>query len=159
MEPASALILRGLSLTNRLKSWGGRILILGSLLSLLCSCNAAKRKDLAEGAVREFRVQLDSEQYHAIYMAADDDLRRSTEEKDFAALMAVIHQKLGKVQESHLRYYVDGQSTSRAGRLLTLVYDTTFASGPATERFLWHVRNQRAMLLTYDVKSDALTRN
>jgi len=126
------------------------------LLLFLCSCNAAKHKELAEAAVGEFRAQFNSEQYHAMYVSADDGLRKAASEADFVALMQALHGKLGKAQQSHLRYYVDGRATAVNGPLLTLVYDTSFASGPGTERFVWHIRDKRAILFAYNVNSDAL---
>ena len=101
--------------------------VLASVFVWLCSCHAAaKRGELAETAVAEFHGRLDSEQYHMIYLAADDGFRTNTSEGDFAILMGTIHKKLGRIRESRLRYYVDSQVTGVSGTVVTSVYDTTF---------------------------------
>lgn len=130
--------------------------ILWAALILLCSCNSTKHREAAEAAVAEFRTRLDTEQYHTMYAMADDAIRKAASEADFIALMQLLHQKLGKVQQSHLRYYADARATGVSGPLLTLVYNTRFAGGAAVERFVWHIRDQRAVLYEYNVNSDAL---
>lgn len=108
-----------------------------------------------EQSVLEFRSQLDSEHYHAIYTGADDGLRKGANEQDFTALMQAVHRKLGHVQESHLLSRSEEWATG-VGRLVTLVYDTKFAGGSGTEQFVWHIRDNRALLFEYRLNSNEM---
>lgn len=130
--------------------------ILATIL-LACSCNATNHKDLAEAAVAKFRSNLSAEQYHSIYISADDAFRKNISEAEFVAVTKAVQQKLGSVQQSHLRYYVDGRATNVTGALLTIVYDTDFANGKGTEKFVWRIAKDTT-LMSYSVNSDSLSR-
>ena len=110
--------------------------------------NAAK-------GVEQFHSQLDSEQYQAIYAAADEGFQKVTSEPDFSALLQAVHKKLGKVQTSKRSNFQVGISTGQ-GSTVTLVYDTTFEQGSGSEQFIWHMRDNQPMLLGYHIASNAL---
>lgn len=110
---------------------------------------------MAKRNVGQFHAQLDTEQYAAIYAACDDKFHRATSELDFVKLLETIHRKLGSVQASSLRNtgiaWFAGQ-----GATVTLVYDTKFSEGNASERFVWHIRNESAALYSYNINSNDL---
>jgi hypothetical protein len=135
-----------------------RRLPLGAVLILyisVISCSSTKNKDLAEQGVVQFRSQLDSEGYHAMYVAADEDLRKISSETDFVALMQEVHQKLGKIQQSKERSF-QVSWFARGGAVVTLFYNTKFAGGQGDEKFVWRIQNDRPVLLGYDIESDVL---
>jgi hypothetical protein len=105
--------------------------------------------------VEQFHTQLDTEQYSAIYAASDEKFHQATSESDFVKLLEAIHRKLGSVQESNLRNtgvaWYAGQ-----GATVTLVYQTKFAEGTGSERFVWHVKDNDAALYRYEINSNEL---
>ena len=111
--------------------------------------------ELADQGVSEFRSQVDSEQYHAIYIGADDKFRRGSNETDFVALMQAVHRKLGKVQQPNLQNSQVGWFVGE-GSIVTLYYDTQFAEGRASEKFIWRVKDNRPILVGYYINSNVL---
>lgn len=123
---------------------------------LLGSCGSAtKSLDLAEQNVQVFHAQLDTEQYDAVYAASDEKLQQTTTESDFVKFLGAVHRKLGKVQEANLRNtgvaWFSGQ-----GATVTLVYQTKFTEGSGTEQFVWHVKDNGAVLYGYHINSNEL---
>lgn len=123
---------------------------------LLSSCGAAtKDVGLAKQSVDQFHSQLDSEQYSAIYTAADDKFRSATSEADLTKLLQAVHRKLGKVHDSNLK----GENISwyaGQGTTVRLVYSTNFASGSGTEEFVWHIAGDHPALYHYNINSTDL---
>ena len=126
-----------------------------ALIILLTSCGSGKDIAAAQQGVGQFHSQLDSEQYHEIYAAADDSFHKATTETDFIALLQAIHRKLGKTQKSEQRTFQVGWYTG-TGKTVTLGYDTNFAGGAASEQFVWGLRGDQPVLLGYHVTSNAL---
>jgi hypothetical protein len=123
---------------------------------LLSSCGTStKSMDLAKQNVVEFHSQLDSQQYTAVYAACDDKFHQATSESEFVKLLGAIHRKLGNVQQSNLRNsgvaWFAGQ-----GATVTLIYDTRFAEGSGSERFVWHIKDNVAALYSYNINSNEL---
>jgi len=122
---------------------------------LVASCGSTKNIEIAEKGVVQFHTELDSEQYAVIYAAADEGLRKATTEADFTHLLQSVHRKLGRVEYARLLNFGDGFFTGQ-GRVITIIYDTTFAGGTGTEQFVWHIRENRLVLFGYHINSNAL---
>lgn len=69
----------------------GRLTIVGVCVVLLASCESIKNKEIAQQAVDRFRSQVDSTQYHEIYIGAEDELRKATNEADFIFFLQSVH--------------------------------------------------------------------
>jgi hypothetical protein len=143
-----------------LRSWNfspvRSLLAVCALGVLLGSCGSAtKSLDLAEQNVQVFHAQLDTEQYDAVYSASDEKLQQSTPEADFVKFLGAVHRKLGNVEEATLQHtgvaWYSGQ-----GATVTLVYQTQFAQGSGTEQFVWHVKDNGAVLYGYHINSNEL---
>jgi hypothetical protein len=142
---------------------GSSITRLHYLATMLCatcilcsSCGTStKSVDLAQQNVAQFHSQLDSEQYTAVYAACDEKFHQATSQTDFVKLLEAIHRKLGNVQQSNLQNsgvaWFAGQ-----GATVTLVYDTKFAEGSGSERFVWHIKDNVAALYSYNINSNEL---
>jgi Protein of unknown function (DUF4019) len=135
------------------------VVLLCGMGLLVTSCGSSKQHlELAQRNVEQFHTQLDTEQYTAIYASCDDKFHQITSESDFTKLLEAIHRKLGNVQHSDLKnkgvaWY------SGEGATVTLIYETKFAEGTGTERFIWHVKDNGAMLYGYHINSnDLITR-
>jgi opacity protein-like surface antigen len=123
---------------------------------LMVSCSSSiENVILAKQAVEEFHTQMNTEQYKALYAAADDKFHQATGERDFTKLLQSVHRKLGNAQHSNLRYTNVGWYAGQ-GTTVTLTYETTFASGAGTEQFVWHMSGDRAMLYGYHITSNDL---
>lgn len=126
------------------------------ICSLLSSCTSGTKDiELAKQGVERFHSQLDSERYEALYVGADEKFHNATTEPDFTKLLEAIHGKLGTVRGSNLRNASIGWFAGQ-GATVTLVYDTTFSDGSATEQFLWHISDNRALLYGYHINSNDL---
>jgi hypothetical protein len=121
----------------------------------LAGCGSTQNIELAKGAVEQFHSQLDTEQYKAVYAAADDGFHRSMSETDFTNLLNAIHRKLGVVKKSDLRNMRLSWNFGR-GATVSLVYDTTFDSGRGVESFVWHLNNNQPALYSYYISSNDL---
>lgn len=131
------------------------LLALPLLGLLISSCGSAQNLVLAKAAADDFHSQLDTEQYATIYETTDDGFRKITSEPDFTKLLQSVHRKLGNVQEAQ------NSGTAVAwffgqGATVTLVYQTRFQEGTGTERFIYHVRDNRASLYSYRIFSNDL---
>jgi hypothetical protein len=123
---------------------------------MLISCGTtAKNITLAENRVDQFHSQLDTEQYAALYASTDAKFHEVTSEEDFVKLLHAIHTKLGFVRQSNLRGAGAAWHTG-TGSTVTLVYDTKFAQGSATEKFVWHVSDNTPTLYGYHINSNDL---
>jgi hypothetical protein len=136
---------------SRLKPWGAALLFV--VLLILPACSAGKSKQLAEQGVTNFHAQLDAEQYHEIFSNASLEFQKSGTEAEFVELFSAIHRKLGKVQNAKEQTFFINYGTS--GTTVTLTYKTDFASGGASEQFVWRVGEQ-AVLINYRVDSRLL---
>ncbi|HEY6969566.1 MAG TPA: DUF4019 domain-containing protein [Candidatus Angelobacter sp.] len=136
----------------------GTVILLAALTSLsgcLSSCNAPKDIELAKEGVARFHSQFDSEQYHTIYTEADEAFRKATNEPELTALLQACHRKLGGIQNPELQNtqtkWLAGQGT-----FVMLSYQTRFSNATGTESFTWRIVEGRAILVGYNINSNAL---
>ncbi len=127
-----------------------------SVCVLLSSCASSNGSiEQAKQSVAQFHSQLDSEHYDLIYAASDEKFQQATSQADFAKLLEAVHRKLGTVEQSSLRNtgvaWFAGQ-----GATVTLTYDTMFAEGTGSERFVWHVKDNVPTLYSYNIMSNEL---
>jgi hypothetical protein len=132
------------------------LVALGCMSCILISCgSSSKSVNLAQDSVGLFHAQLDTEQFDSIYAAADEKFHRASTQVDFVKLLQAIHNKLGTVRESTLRNsgiaWYAGEGTT-----VTLLYNTRFSDGTATEQFVWHIKDNQAMLYGYHINSNDL---
>ena len=124
-------------------------------MGLIACGSSSKSIELAKGNVGIFHAQLDTEQYGAIYAATDAKFKAASTEPDFTKLLGAVHNKLGTVREANLRNtgvaWFAGQ-----GATVTLVYETKFTEGSASEQFVWHIKDGEATLYSYRVNSNDL---
>ena len=130
------------------------VLLLAGIGLTACG-SSGKSIELAKGNVGIFHAQLDTEQYSAIYAATDAKFKAASTEPDFTKLLEAVHNKLGTVRDCSLRNtgiaWFAGQ-----GATVTLVYETKFTDGAASEQFVWHIKDGQATLYSYRVNSNDL---
>jgi hypothetical protein len=115
--------------------------------------NRSRVRQLLNKQWNRFRSQIDSTQYHEIYIGADDELRKATNEADFIFFLQSVHRDLGRIERSHPRDFKIGWLGGR--QIVSLTYDTQFTAGTGTEQFDWHISNNRLLLFGYHVTPNA----
>jgi len=120
----------------------------------LVASSCGRAREAAEAASQEFRARITRGAYGEIVRSATPEFRNATTEGDFAKAMEGVNGRLGAWQSS-------GEPTWKVlagtgGQTVTLVYNSQFERGAATEEFVWRVRQGRPQLAGYHVKSYAL---
>jgi len=123
-------------------------------LIALASCALGEDQRLATEAVSRFHSLYNAESYSVIYTSADTDFRKGTSETDYLTFMSAIHRKLGIHKSS-----VDagwGVFKGLHGTQVTLVFNSQFAQGAATEQFTYRVSSGKPSLIGYHINSPLL---
>ena len=122
--------------------------------AVLAGCGAKKGKETAERAVVLFHQRLDGGDFSAIYGATHPDFKTAASEKDFVALLAAIHRKLGTVRStSEVGWNVNSFNLKTN---VNLTYKTAFTDGDATESFSYRITGSLTELRGYNINSTAL---
>jgi len=125
------------------------LLVLG-----LAGCSMSADTSLADAAVPQFHQMLDAGRFVEIYAGAAEDLKQIVSQKDMVALLEGVHRKLGDTRSAkRASWNVNYQP---AGIYVTLTYATQFAAGDATEQFVYHLQDNKALLAGYHINSNAL---
>ena len=124
------------------------------LAIVVAGCSMSGDAKLAEQAVTKFHESLDAGQFDAIYEDSAKDLKDVATKGDFAALLEAVHQKLGATKSASETGFNMNYNTS--GKFVTLTYSTIYAEGEASERFVYRVHDDRALLVGYHINSNAL---
>ena len=123
-----------------------------ALLSLL-GCSASADMDRAEAAVAHFHQQLDAGQYQAIYEASGEEMKKATSQAELVRFLDAVHGKLGK--------YLSGKRVNwkvnygAGGETVILDFQAEFENGEASEDFLFHIVDDKPILIGYHVNSNA----
>jgi len=120
----------------------------------LVASSCARAREAAEAASGEFRMRMTSGAYGEIVRTATPEFRTTTTELDFAQAMESVKERLGVWQSSEQPTWK--VLAGPTGQTVTLVYNSHFERGTATEEFVWRVRQGRPALAGYHVKSSAL---
>lgn len=117
----------------------------------LVAMSCATARETAELASQEFHSRITARAYGAIVQAAAPEFQGTTTEAAFAGGMEVLHQQLGAWQSSEApTWHVFGGLSERT---VTLVYNSHFEHGAATEEFVWRIRHGQPLLAGYHVKT------
>jgi len=133
-----------------------RLLQLAAALALLLavaipSCNPVGATEAAQKAVTDFHAKLDKGDFKGLYSSANPEFKASTTEADFVALLDAVHRKLGAFKStSQSTWHVESFNLKTS---VHLGYKTKFASGDATELFVYRTEGTQATLLSYDIRS------
>jgi hypothetical protein len=134
----------------------GFSVLLMVLFAMSCAGFAAKGE--AEAGVATFHQMLDAERFADIYETTDDLFKNATTASQFTAILQSVHTKLGAVQSAtQTTFYSREEAGTNAGSYISLIYDTAFAEGHATESFNWRVSGGKVHLAGYNIKSPLLS--
>jgi hypothetical protein len=131
-------------------------------LFVLCvavvSCKSIREgKPAADAAVITFHSLLDQGRYADIYAASDSRMKDAATENDLSKLLNAVHTKLGNVKESTAQSFNVGNYNLTT--TVTVVQQTTFERGKATEQFVFVIDGKNAALAGYNINSADLITN
>jgi len=128
--------------------------LLLALAFCLPSCFLAPDTAPAEQEVEHFHNLLDQGEFERFYEQTGAEFKGVSKQADFVAILDAVHRKLGDVK-SVKKTRTDWHSGT-GGTSIALTYETTFAEGPATEQFNFHVVDGKPVLVGYHINSDLL---
>jgi len=120
---------------------------------VLASCGGLST-ETTEAEVVLFHERFNAEEFRAIYDGASEDLKEVEERENFLSFLQAIRGKLGAFKEGTRTGWSAIASTK--GSKATLVYQSTFEHGSATETFVFIGDGDDALLQTYSINSRAL---
>jgi hypothetical protein len=130
----------------------GFVLVAGIVAST--ACGLLESRDLGEKAVDRFHQLFNEASYSVIYQEADPRFHRSTTVPDFDQLLTDVRRDLGTFKQARrTSFRSDGAPD---GEITTLLYETDFTEGRAAEEFRYVVRDGKAYLVSYEIRSPRL---
>lgn len=125
------------------------------MLAVFCvACSVGESTDAATKAVADFRISYFEGRFDQMYNDADPEFRQQTTRGDWNKLMRIVTSRLGQVRSQGDPAWNVNATTK--GTFVTLVYQTDFEKGKATENFVWRVDGKSARLIGYHINSLAL---
>ena len=131
-----------------------RLFFVVILAFALAACSSSADKSFAEHATVDFHEMLDAGQFDAIYAGAGQELKDVAKQQDFVALLQAVHKKLGNLRSTVPQGWNVNYQTS--GTFVTLGYATHYAEGDASEQFVYRIKDGKALLVGYNINSNAL---
>ena len=128
--------------------------ILLAVAFLLMACGPFQDRDAAERTVDRFHQLFNEASYSVIYYEAEARFRRSTTVPDFDQLLLAVRRSLGTFKQARRMSFRSDAGPD--GTVATLVYESDFTEGKATEEFRYATREGRAYLITYNISSPLL---
>jgi hypothetical protein len=133
------------------------ISLIGGAAFALAGCSAMQDASLADAGVTQFRQQMSEQKFAEIYAQGTDELKRTTTEQKFTAVLAAVDRKLGSVKESKKGgWNVNWTPTTTT---VTVAYKTQFERGSGDERFVFRISGGKAQLASYTIDSTELITN
>ncbi|MCW3836259.1 hypothetical protein ACFQ1E_09415 [Sphingomonas canadensis] len=116
---------------------------------MVAGCSAGPALPAADQAVERFRKQYEARQFAEIYREAAPEFRLGTPEADLVKQMSQWREGLGSFRSAP----PSGWRLRDGGRVLHLVFDSTFEKGKAMEKFAFKVDGSKVALLEYEVEA------
>lgn len=137
--------------------WKWSLAVTGVILLLLmwqCGSAFVQGRKQANAAVHHFHQQLNTEEYEEIYRESDDGFKAGQNHDELIEFLQAVHRKLGNAGDAtRTSIRVD---TNTHGTFITTWYRTAFATGSATEMFIWVESSGTLKLYGYHIQSNAL---
>ena len=125
-----------------------------TVLVVLFTIGCSKSVETAEAATEEFRRRCARGAFSDIFLDAAPEFQKSANERDFVKLMDNVREQLGNCQSSKRSAWQAFAGTG--GQAVTLIYNSEFERGTATEEFVWRIRGEATVLLGYHISSPTL---
>ncbi len=128
-----------------------KALVLAAVLAT-AGCSMKEDMSVTDTAIADFHARLNAGQLAAIVDAAGPEIKAGS--ADFAELLGAIHTKLGTFKSTTRQGFNDNYNNG--DHLFTSTYTSVYASGPATENFVYRLNGGKPILVGYHVESRAL---
>ena len=115
------------------------------------SCSSTQSARIAQEGTSQFRSSMESGEFEKIYREADDALRAKHAEEDFVRLLGSFGRSLGPVQSAQLRRARESLFSRK--KYVTLHYRTQWAKEDGEEKFVFLIRDGRAILDSYVIST------
>ena len=133
-----------------------RILAIFMAAASLQGCLLPENFGDAEQSVILFHERLNSESYEKIFELTAPAFQDQQVRDEALVLFSAMHSRLGPALESEeidASFYASGDG----GETVTLVYQTTFEHGSATETFVFSVETGKPLIWNYNISSETFT--
>jgi|SRR5215831_2367555 len=128
--------------------------VLATVMVFGTSCSVRKAKGVAALGVANFHSQFNSKQYRQIYNQTDQGFQKQTSEPQLTDYLEAVHRKLDEVKDAkEVRWRAN---VTPSGTQVSLLYQTTFDEGNATEEFVFIVDGDSSRLFRYNIQSPTL---
>jgi hypothetical protein len=114
----------------------------------------SKAGERGDDAVASFHSEYNANRAGAIHSAAAPAFQKDVAMDEWNGLHAMLHEKLG-AWKSGSRTGINVK-TNNGHETLEVAYDAKFEKGDATEEFVFDYNGDKPLLLSYEVKSEAL---
>jgi hypothetical protein len=129
-----------------------RLVIYAAALFALAGCgDTINGTEFAEPAVEKFRQQMSAGQFERAYEATGTEFKQATPREKGVGLFAAVDRKLGKLQKSERITW--NVNTRNMTTMVTLVYNSRYAEGDATETFTVKVDDGKGEIIGYNIQS------
>lgn len=126
---------------------------LGALVSV--GCNPVKSTAEAEKSAAEFHALFDAKEYERIFDTAHADFKASQPKAQTINFIQSVREKLGAVKSTKRTGWQANSFNMKTNAILT--FETEFENGKGMETFTYRVEGKDAVLLGWNVNSNALT--
>ena len=130
-----------------------RFFALMAISLAIAGCSMSADTSIAESEVPRFHRQLNAQELGAIYDNSASEMKEATGRKEFIEFLQAVHRKLGVMKTTERQNWHVNYGTN--GTVITLVYNTSFTEGEATEQFLYRLEGKTAKLMGYNINSNA----
>lgn len=118
------------------------------------ACGLLESRDVAEKAVDRFHQLFNEASYSTIYVEADPRFHRSRTVPDFHQRLIDVRRDLGTFEQARRTSFRSDAGPD--GEIATLAYESDFSGGRAAEEFRYAIRDGKAYLVAYDIRSPKL---
>ncbi len=131
------------------------LLVLIALIAVGLGCSGLSAStEAGEKAVAQFHQQFNEGKFDDIYSGAAKEFKNEAPQSGFVEMLRHVNGRLGKMNSKKQTSW--NVSTTGAGTIVELKYDTEFENGTGKEEFSFIIVNDEAKLLSYSVESEKL---
>lgn len=123
--------------------------VLIGLAAFVASCAGPETVKDAGKLVGEFHDQYNASNYGAVWSGASDDLRDTTSQQQFAAMLASIRERMGKVVSTKQVGWAS--NFNNGDSFVTIKMQTTFEKGTGDEEFVYRKAGDDLNLAGYHI--------
>lgn len=127
------------------------LVVLLFLLAFNGCSEMTKAKPAAEEAMSTFHENYNSADFRAIYDNSHDDFKQASTYESFDELLQAVHSKLGKVVSTENQTW--NVRTFNFKTSITIQQKTDFEKGSAAETFVYGIKDDKAILVGYNINS------